>query len=102
MNKKFDLADESFFVFSKRILKSALDPVEYRHCVLVNDYLEMLDTFKIEVDKELRDRWYSLWLPLEIRNATGERDWSPDAAREVEVLRSYIYDALNAEAPPRI
>ena len=52
-------------------------------------------------DKELRDRWYSFWLPLEIRNATGERDWSPDAAREVAELRSYIYDGLNADASPR-
>ena len=32
-------------------------------------------------DKELRDRWYSFWLPLEIRNATGEVEWSADAAR---------------------
>jgi hypothetical protein len=46
-------------------------------------------------DKELRDRWYSLWLPLEIRNATGELRWSADAAREAQALRSYIYDGLN-------
>jgi hypothetical protein len=51
-------------------------------------------------EKELRDRWYSLWLPLEIRNATGELDWSADAASEVEALRSYIYDAVRTDAPP--
>ena len=51
-------------------------------------------------DKELRDRWYSFWLPLEIRNATGEVGWSPDAAREAEAMRTFIYDAIGAEAPP--
>lgn len=53
-------------------------------------------------DQELRDRWYSLWLPLEIRNATGEVEWSPDAAHEVEALRSYIHEGLSADAPPRV
>jgi hypothetical protein len=35
-------------------LRTALDPTDYRHCVLVNDYLSMLDEFEIEVDEELR------------------------------------------------
>lgn len=38
-------------------LKSGLDPAEYRHCVLVNDYLEMLDALGVEVDEELRTRF---------------------------------------------
>jgi hypothetical protein len=48
-------------------------------------------------EKELRDRWYSLWLPMEIRNATGEHNWSADAAREAQILRSYINDLLKTE-----
>ena len=52
-------------------------------------------------DKELRDRWYALWLPLEIRTATGEVEWSPDAAREAEALCSYLHDAIGTETRPR-
>ena len=50
-------------------------------------------------DKDLRDRWYSLWLPLDIRSATGETEWSADAAGEVEAMRSYIHDGLTADSP---
>ena len=53
-------------------------------------------------DKELREQWYSLWLPLEIRNATGEAGWSPDAAGEVRALRAYISDALKSDAAPAV
>jgi hypothetical protein len=53
-------------------------------------------------DKELRDRWYSFWLPLEIRNATGEVEWSADAAREAEALRKFICSAVGAKAPPNV
>jgi hypothetical protein len=38
-------------------LKAALDPAEYRHCVLVNDYLEMLDALGVEADEDLRTRF---------------------------------------------
>jgi hypothetical protein len=37
--------------------RSALDPSEYGHCVIVQDYLEMLDRLEVEADEELRDRF---------------------------------------------
>lgn len=68
---------------------------------LVASLQGLLDAVEV-CEKALRERWYSLWLPLEIRNATGEVDWSPDAAREVQALRTYINDCLNPVSRPDV
>jgi hypothetical protein len=38
-------------------LDSALDPTEYRDCVVVHGYLDMLDWLEVEADEELRARF---------------------------------------------
>jgi len=62
---------------------------------LVNGLEGLLDAGEFR-DQSLRKRWYSMWTPLEIRNATGEIDWSPEAAREVSALKTFLCETYTA------
>jgi hypothetical protein len=75
-------------------LGSALDPSIYRHCVIVHDYLDVLDWLEIEADEELRARFtnetYALSeLLLNDRQERRELGWREYQRIQQERLAAY-------------
>jgi hypothetical protein len=76
-------------------LGSALDPSKYRDCVIVHDYLNLLDWLEIEADEELRARFtnetYALSeLLLNDREERRELGWKEYQRIQQERLGAYI------------
>lgn len=78
----------------QQFFRSALDPAEYGHCVVVHGYLEMLDRLKVEADEELRGRFtnetYALSeLLIDDRGELRDLDWEEQQRVKRERLAAY-------------
>lgn len=82
--------------------KMALDPKVYRHCVIVHDYLDVLERVGVEVSEELRtyftNETFSLSeLLLDDRNERRDLGWEEYHNLQQERLAAYIaeFDAAD-------
>lgn len=67
---------------------------QIRYSVLVNGLEGILDASEIR-DKDLIERWYDLWGPLEIRNALdGDKVSREEVAAELDAMDFFLRTLL--------